>query len=350
MRAHSLYLLGDVNLKGVADPSAVFDVFGPRLAAADMVFANLECCLFDDAEQAAEKRGFYVPTRSAELLKRGGLQVVGTANNVNIGAEAIASSLSALAGAGIQQIGSGLDSQGAYASLVVERNGLRYGFLQRTAVYWPDGHEAQHGQPGVAVIKAGTAYRPRLDQQSARTRPGVPPEVLTWAEKPSLTEVAEAVAELRRRADIVVASFHWGFRAEILTYQREFAHAAIDAGADLVIGHGPHMILPIELHAGRPIIYGGGNFSFLYAHDSHPHTDWVGMTMRAEIEDGSLARIALSFVRRDERHRTIERAVDDEPRERDRLIETSRANGVTLRAEGGELILDLRPAAATAGE
>ncbi|KRE00892.1 hypothetical protein ASE63_26285 [Bosea sp. Root381] len=346
MRSRSFYLLGDVNLKGVADPSAIFDVFGLRLAAADMVFANLECCLFDVAEQAAEKRGFYVPTRAAELLKRGGLQVVGTANNVNIGAEAIASSLSALADADIGQVGSGLDPQGAYASLVVERDGLRYGFLQRTAVYWPDGHEAQPGRPGVAIIKAGTAYRPRFDQQAARTRPGVPPEVMTWADKQSLAEVAEAVTELRQRADIVTASFHWGFRAEILTYQREFAHAAIDAGADLVLGHGPHMILPIELHAGRPIIYGGGNFSFLYAHDSHAHTDWVGMAMRAEIEDGSIARIALSFVRRDDMHRTIERAVDDEPRERDRLIEAALANGATLRAQGRELILDLRPAAA----
>lgn len=341
MTTRSFYLLGDVNLKGVADPSAVFDVFGPRLASADMVFANLECCLFDRPGDVAEKRGFYVPTRSAEILKKGGLQVVGTANNVTIGAEAIDASLTALAAAAIAQVGSGRDKHEAYASLVVERDGLRYGFLQRTAVFWPDGHEAGSGHPGVAVIRGGTAYRPRLDQQSARTRPGVPPEVLTWAEKDSLRELRDALTKLRTQADVVVASFHWGFRAEILTYQREFAHAAIDAGADLVIGHGPHMILPIELYAGRPIIYGGGNFSFLYAHDDHPHTDWVGMVMRAEIDDRAVSRIAFSLVRRDERHRTIACSLDAEPAERDRLIAVSATNGATLRRSGEELILDI---------
>lgn len=338
---HSLHLLGDINLKGVANPSRIFDVVGPQLAQADMVFANLECCLFDGADGAAEKRGFYVPTAAAALLKAGGLQVVGTANNVNIGAEAIASSLSALAGAGIVSVGAGLDRAFAYRAVVVERNGLRYGFLQRTAVYWPDGHEAKPGQPGVAVLRAHTAYRPQYEQQAARTRPGVPPEVVTWADPASLTEVKRAVVELRARADIVLASFHWGYRREVLQYQREFAHAAIDAGADIVLGHGPHMILPLELHAGRPIVYGGGNFSFLYAHDSKPHADWVGMIMQAEIADRAIRRLTLSFVRRDQDDRTILRSVEDEPAERDALIASSAANGAALAVEGDRLVLQL---------
>ena len=338
---HSLHLLGDINLKGVANPSRIFDVVGPQLAQADMVFANLECCLFDGADGAAEKRGFYVPTTAAALLKAGGLQVVGTANNVNIGAEAIASSLSALSAAGIASVGAGLDRASAYRAVVVERNGLRYGFLQRTAVYWPDGHEARPGQPGVAVLKAHTAYRPQYEQQAARTRPGVPPEVVTWADPASLAEVSKAVAELKEQADIVVASFHWGYRREVLQYQRQFAHAAIDAGADIVLGHGPHMILPLELHAGRPIVYGGGNFSFLYAHDSKPHADWVGMIMQAEIAERAIQRLTLSFVRRDQDDRTILRSVQDEPAERDALIASSANNGAALAVEGDRLVLQL---------
>lgn len=337
----SLYLLGDINLKGIADPSRIFDAVGPQLAQADMVFANLECCLFDGAEQAVEKRGFYVPTTAAALLKAGGMHVVGTANNVNIGAEAIASSLSALAGAGIASVGAGLDRASAYRAVVVERNGLRYGFLQRTAVYWPDGHEARPGQPGVAVLKAHTAYRPQYEQQAARTRPGVPPEVVTWADPAALTEVSKAIAELRAQADIVIASFHWGYRREVLQYQRQFAHAAIDAGADLVLGHGPHMILPLERHAGRPIVYGGGNFSFLYAHDSKPHADWVGMFLHAEIVERSIRRLTFSFVRRDEDHRTILRSVHEEPVERDALIASSAANDAVLTVEGDRLVLEL---------
>lgn len=335
----SLHLLGDINLKGIVDPSRVFEGLGPQLAKADMVFANLECCLFDDAERAAEKRGFYVPTRAAALLRAGGVQVVGAANNVKIGTEAIASSLSALAEAGIASVGAGLEPAAAYRAVVVERNGLRYGFLQRTAVYWPDGHEARPGQPGVAILKAHTAYRPRYEQQAARTRPGVPPEVATWADPASLAEVSKAVAELRTQADIVVASFHWGYRRDVLDYQRQFAHAAIEAGADIVLGHGPHVILPLELHAGRPIIYGGGNFSFLYAHDSKPHADWVGMVIEAEIAERRIRRLVLSFVRRDEEGRTILVSVQEEPAERDALIVSSAANGAALAVEGDRLVL-----------
>jgi poly-gamma-glutamate capsule biosynthesis protein CapA/YwtB (metallophosphatase superfamily) len=338
----TLCLLGDINLKGVAEPDAVFDLVRPRLADADLVFANLECCLFDDATTASEQRGFYVPTRFAPALKAAGLHAVGQANNVTIGREAIASSLAALDRTGIATVGAGLDATAAYRALVIERNGLRYGILQRTAVYWPDGHEAGPAQPGVAVIRAHTAYRPRLEQQAARTRPGVPPEVVTFADPASLAECAAAVAALRQQGDIVIASFHWGYRAEILSYQREFAHAAIAAGADLVFGHGPHMILPIEVHAGRPIIYGSGNFSFQYAHDSVLHDDWTGMLLRAPIHEGALEAIEIGFVTRNTENQTVPRPVAELPQERDRLIAASARLGADLQADGEILRLPLK--------
>lgn len=127
----------------------------------------------------------------------------------------------------------------------------------------------------------------------------------------------------------------------MLQYQREFAHAAIDAGADIVVGHGPHMILPLELHAGRPVIYRGRNFSFLYEHGNKPHADWVGMFTHAEIVERSIRRLEISFVRRDEADRTIVRSVHDEPGERDELIASSAANGAALTVEGDRLVLQL---------
>ncbi|CAN7577794.1 CapA family protein [Bosea sp. LjRoot9] len=337
----AMYLLGDINLKGVDDPSLVFEHVAPKLAGASMVFANLECCLFDDAATAAEQRGFYVPTRFAAVLKAVGLHAVGMANNVNIGQEAITSSLAALGRAGIATVGAGLDAAAAREPLIIERDGLRYGILQRTAIYWPDTHEAGPGQVGVAVIKAHTAYRPKLEQQAARTRPGVPPEVVTWADPGSLAECARAIANLRERADIVIASFHWGYRAEILNYQREFAHAAIDAGADLVFGHGPHMILPIELHAGRPIVYGCGNFSFQFAHDRVLHAGWVGMFLRASIADGAIGSIEIAFVERNAANQTVVRAIDELPQARDRLTAASAELGCRLETDGGILRLSL---------
>jgi poly-gamma-glutamate synthesis protein (capsule biosynthesis protein) len=67
---------------------------------------------------------------------------------------------------------------------------------------------------------------------------------------------------LRAEADIPVASFHWGLDREVLDYMTEIGHAAIDAGADLVVGHWPHFALRVEIYRGKPIFYGLGNFSF----------------------------------------------------------------------------------------
>jgi poly-gamma-glutamate capsule biosynthesis protein CapA/YwtB (metallophosphatase superfamily) len=76
----------------------------------------------------------------------------------------------------------------------------------------------------------------------------------------------------------VVVSLHWGihyFRAAIAGYQPAVAHAAIDAGADIILGHHPHMLKGIEVYKGKVILYSIGNFAF----DSHPKavdTLWYG--------------------------------------------------------------------------
>ncbi|SSW67471.1 CapA family protein [Achromobacter agilis] len=338
---HTLYLLGDINLKGVDDATGLFDRIRQPLLAADLVFANLECCLYDLPEHAQERRGFYTSPRHAQALRDAGLQAVGNANNVNIGHEAVLSSLAALRAASLPSVGAGADSTAARAPLIEVRDGVRYGFLQRTAVYWPDNHEAGAHQAGVAIIKAHTAYRPRLETQAARTRPGVPPEVLTWACPESLAQFRADVAALRAQADVVVASLHWGYRREVLQYQREYAHAAIEAGADLVLGHGPHMILPVELHQGRPILYGSGNFSFQVAHQADAHTEWTGMIARVEVRDARPAALQFSFVQRNPANQTVLAPASAVAPERDLLVQSSAALGARLSADGDGLRLEL---------
>ena len=70
----------------------------------------------------------------------------------------------------------------------------------------------------------------------------------------------------------------------------EIAHAAIDAGADVVIGHGPHYSLPVEIYKGKPIFYGLGSFSFHTGHGGLKHGDWVGMLARVVIDGGKASR------------------------------------------------------------
>lgn len=326
-----LFLLGDINFKGMSQTRHNFDQVKTVLAQADVVFANLECCFHTMSPQADEQRGFYVDPALAPALKDTGVQVVGNGNNVNIGRAAILQTNSVLDALGIKHIGSGKDLDAATAPVVITHEGVRYGFLQRTAVYWPDNHEATASLPGVATIKGHTAYRPALHLQAARTRPGVPPEVVTWADRASLERLAQDVSALRAQADVIVASLHWGYRREVLSYQREFAHAAIDAGADLVFGHGPHMILPIEAYKGRPIFYGMGNFSFHMAHTADVHHEWVGMTVQAQIDNKRMTQLTLRFVERNADNQTLFVRLDRHPEEYARLVQYATEMDATLR-------------------
>ena len=149
------------------------------------------------------------------------------------------------------------------------------------------------------MIRGHTAYqvpvhktRPEIPPMN---RPGIPPIVVTWADRAYLRAFAEDIAALRRAADIVVASCHWGLGEEVLDYMSEIAHAAIDAGADIVIGHGPHYSLPVEVYRGRPIFYGLGSFSFHTGHGGRRHGDWIGMMAKVETGRGRGRRGALSL-------------------------------------------------------
>jgi poly-gamma-glutamate capsule biosynthesis protein CapA/YwtB (metallophosphatase superfamily) len=114
----------------------------------------------------------------------------------------------------------------------------------------------------------------------------------------------------------------------------EIGHEAIDAGADLVIGHGPHYSLPIEVYKGRPIFYGLGNFSFHTGHGGLRHGDWLGMMVRVLLERGRIGKVTFQFVRHDDRNRTSPRSIADEGAEFDQIAQESAGLGATLTTEG----------------
>ena len=113
---------------------------------------------------------------------------------------------------------------------------------------------------------------------------------MTWADRAYLKSFTDQIAALRRETDLVVASCHWGLGEEVLDYMTEIAHAAIDAGADIVVGHGPHYSLPVEVYRGKPIFYGLGSFSFHTGHGGRRHGDWIGMMARIEAGAGPGSR------------------------------------------------------------
>jgi len=342
--ATKMILTGDINLMNVTDPAVPFALVSPEFCAADLVFANLECCLCDPPNgRAPENEGFFADPRIAgEALASARIRAVGIANNVNYGEAAISASITRLNELGIAHTGAGANRAAARAPVILECDGMRFGFLQRSSVYWPTNHEAGENSVGIAVIRGHTAYQiPMHGGRPRANRPGLPPQILTWADKQYLEWFAEDVAALRAQTDIVIASCHWGVGREILQYMTEIGHAAINAGADLVIGHGPHYSLPIEVYKGKPIFYGLGSFSFHTGHGGLRHGDWLGMMVRACCEAGRVEQVAFQFVRHDDRNRTVPRGLADEGAAFDLIARESAALGTRLVAQGDETAIDL---------
>ncbi|WP_329054094.1 CapA family protein [Amycolatopsis sp. NBC_01488] len=268
----TLVLGGDVNVQGRATPSEAFEHLDPLLKGADLRFVNLEGSL--DAPMA-------------EALSSASIDVVSCANDLTSMA-----SLPVLDHAGIAHCGAGADLDAAHAPAVLERSGEKVAFLAYTSLR-SRGQSAQPDFPGVAQAFATTAYQPDPHVMEV---PGRPPLVRTT---PVPEHLERLVADIRRAKsgnDHVVVSMHWGLPgAELTEYQVAYGRAAIDAGADLVVGHGPHTIQAVEVYRGRPILYSLGNLVF----------DWP--SMRGRHVDGLLAgcmfgdepRLELIPVRRD---------------------------------------------------
>ena len=243
---------------------------------------------------------------------------------------------------GISHTGAGANRAAARAAVILERDGVRFGFLQRSSVYWPTNHEAGDNTAGIAVIRGHTAYHvPLHGSRPPANRPGIPPEIVTWADPAYLRWLEEDIADLRRRADVVVASFHWGLHEDVLHYMTEIAHRAVDAGAGMVIGHGPHFSLPIEVYKGKPVFYGLGSFSFHTGHGGRRHGDWLGMMVRTTWGRERIEKVAFQFVRHDDRNRTVPRALADEGAAFDRTARERARLGAKLVAQGDEVTIDL---------
>ncbi len=339
-----LMLTGDINLMNVTDPRVPFARVKDTLRQADVAFGNLECCFYEPAAgHALEREGFHAPLASAEALVIGGFQAVGNANNVTYGEEAIRSSLERLDGLGLPHTGAGMNREAARAPALVTHAGLRVGFLQRTSVYWPTGHEATETSPGVAVLTGRTAYEPTLHVRQPgippANRPGVPPAIVTWADPKSLAEFTGDLRALRTRADVVVASHHWGLFDDVLDSQVQIAHAAIDAGADVVMGHGPHYACAVEMYRGKPIFYGLGSFSFHTGHGGRAHGDWVGMLARLTFDDSALMEVAFSLVRHNERNETYVCDPNEDKEAVEQVMRRCAKLGTTPTIIGSELLV-----------
>jgi len=343
----TLILTGDVNLMGVEDIAAPFRRVKDTFARTDAVFCNLECCLYEPPvartmmpDELSGYEGFYAPPENGRALLDGGFHCVGNANNQNYGPEQILASNAHLDALGIPHVGIGRNRTAARAPAVVTRNGARFGFLQRTSQYWPNNHEALEARGGVAVIKAYTAYQPVYykDGTLPPNRPGTPPKILTWCDAGYLEQFRQDVSGLKAQSDIVVSSHHMGHKGDILDFQVEIAHAAIDAGADVVIAHAEHYPLAIEVYKGKSIYYGLGSFCFIKSNKRYLK-GWVGMMARVTFDDKRVSKIAFSLVRQNDNTEIVIREVAQETQALADIEKLSKRFNTRMEASGDEVIV-----------
>jgi len=226
------------------DPSAPLRPMAERLAAADITVGNLESTLSDEGVPRQGDDSFTAPPAVLGGLADAGFDVLSLANNHagDYGREALRATVDRFAGSGIEPVGAGSDRQAAWQPVVVERRGVRVGFLAFNAIgeTWragPDsaGAASLHMQPRTGAI--------------------VPAE---------LGRLAARVRRLAGRTDVTIVVPHWGdqYTHEPVLDQRLVGRRLLDAGATVVLGGHPHWVQDVQRHRGRFVVHSLGNFVF----------------------------------------------------------------------------------------
>jgi len=263
-----MILVGDAYVQR-SDPDSAF---APNLAYfedADIFFCNLETVVAGPEYVAAQpmRRAPRTDEWMLAAYQRAGINVMNVANNPSTyhGIDCFVRSLDVLDGAGALYGGGGRNLAEARKPVVIEKDGTRVAFVCRASVCLPEA-AATAQRPGIAYFRIVTSYEPRARLYEV---PGTLPITRTYPNPEDRAALEEDIRQARSDADVVVVSWHWGLspssgaRGELAAYQTEMGRFAIDAGADLVVGHHPHMLQPIEVYHGKVIAYSLGN----YVHD-----------------------------------------------------------------------------------
>ena len=208
-----------------------FDSTRNVLSRTAVAFANLESPFTTTGTRFDKRFNFKVPPKYAISLINAGFDVVTLANNhiLDYGIEGLKNTINVLDSIGLDHCGAGLTREQARQPAILERNGYRIAFLGYSMTFplefW------------ASDTSGGTNYP---------------------------TYMRSSIQHCDSLADFTVVTFHWGSESKNYPkeYQKVFAHQAIDYGADLVIGHHPHVLQGLEIYKNRLIAYSLGNFSF----------------------------------------------------------------------------------------
>lgn len=232
----------------------------PLLSAADLRFANLESQLSDQNGITGHKDNplvFTGPPGGAEVMSKGAFDIVSTANNHawDYGKRGLCETLDNLDRVGIAHVGTSRTAEQPVGPTILERKRHKVAFFAMTAIF----------NDGPANLKEPRKYVAGANIDGLRA----------------------GIARVRSEVDWVVVSLHIGqeYSDEPVQIHRQVLQAAVEAGADLVLGHHTHTPQRVEFHRGKPIAVSMGNFVF-YQHTDHPWTGW-GYLSRVTLTKGS---------------------------------------------------------------
>lgn len=260
--------VGDVMLREAPAAELPF----ADLRSADLRVANLEGPITERGYPADKLITLRMPPEAGRWVRDLGFEAVSLANNhaLDYGTVGLDDTLTALTEAGIAWAGAGSTLAEALRSQRSEVAGVGVATVALAATV-PPGFAASDQRPGIAPLRVRVGY---LTEGSINEeQPGTPPWVRTEVVAEDLERALAAVREARGQADIVLVQLHWGvppewnspFQGELAEYQRPLAHALIDAGASVILGHHPHALHGVERYREALVFYSLGNFLF------HPH-------------------------------------------------------------------------------
>ena len=232
----TLVFAGDVTLADALEARLgdstihVFDAWD--VGEKDVFMVNLENPITTSNDIVDKEFNFKMRPKYVGALKRGGIDAVNCANNhtYDFGPAGLMETMRVLDSVGIPFVGVGSNLEDSRQPLIYEVMGMRIGFL---------GFQGRGAEWNATATKAGVA--PRTD-----------------------AVILADVPKLKPLVDFVVVNFHWGTELAEMPeeWQVLLAHHTIEAGADLIVGHHPHVLQGIEQYRGKVIAYSLGNFVF----------------------------------------------------------------------------------------
>jgi poly-gamma-glutamate capsule biosynthesis protein CapA/YwtB (metallophosphatase superfamily) len=217
----------------------------PVLEWADVALVNLECPFTERGDRLPKNFNFRARRELVEILKSGSVDAVTLANNhlMDYGAIGVTDTMDSLDDAGLLLFGAGRDLAEARRPLIVERSGVKIGFI---GWYFQDARD---------MLEPRALY-------AGEHSPGV---AGCYTDLACMRAMIESdLAQLVPKVDAAIPFFHWGHEGstEVRDYQIELAHRCVDLGCRAVLGAHPHRVQGIEVYRGAPIFYSLGNFAF----------------------------------------------------------------------------------------